>query len=244
MLEQPSSVVKEDATDGADDHDGAVVDSSDDEPVASSDMTEPTNANTTGESVDDANLTTASADSNASSASGTSNRSSQSSQSNRSNHSAALEPEKEAETEHQQQQQQKLEHRVWYAQFLCLASPLLGGPIAPERVLAMASPSFRQNVDDDESGTKDRPQTSRPHGTFAVAVGACGGLAAWRLAATAPVATLVPMHKVNGQQVSSKPASLDLMRSLPYITHSYVVGRLLSSGFKRWFDGSPCSSTL
>ena len=223
MLDQPSSVAKENA---ADDHDGAVIDSSDDEPVASSNITEPTNANATGESANDANLTTGSADSNASSASGISDRSNQSSYSDRSNPSAAIEPEKEAETEHNhhqqqqhQEQQQTLVHRVWYAQFLCLASPLLGGPIAPERVLAMASPSSRHCVNDDDSGKEDRLQPSPPRGTFAVAVGACGGLAAWRLAATAPVATAVPTHNVNGQQVSSKPASLDLMLLSPYLIH-------------------------
>ena len=139
----------------------------------------------------------------------------------------------------QQERQDNLRHRVWYAQFLCLASPLIGGPIAPERLLAIVSPRSRQVIDDDE--IQDRPQDSRPGPTFAVAVGACGGLAAWRLAATAPFASAVPMHKLNGKQVASQHHVHSSHRM-----HLCCILLLLGfccPDFQCCRDWSPCSST-
>ena len=123
----------------------------------------------------------------------TSGRSAGSNRSNASNTSNNSDPSAAAPVK-------QLEHRVWYAQFVCLASPMLGGPIAPERLLTMASPKLARKIEADEDETP--PPAAKE--ALAVAICACGGLTAWRLSPAAPFATEVQFDlKLHGKEVSS-----------------------------------------
>jgi len=205
-LEQPSATLAVDTTTTNDSDD---QDEEEEVPDATAAADGTTDGSTSGGSGDgntsggsgDGNTSDGSGDGNTSGGSGDGNASGGSAGSNRSNRSDSS-TELATVPEPEPQLDRKLEHRVWYSQFVCMASPLLGGPIAPERLLVMASPhAAKKLADDDEASNAEPVLTRRPAATFAVAVGACGGMAMWRLTAASPFAAAISIQNVDGKQV-------------------------------------------